>query len=116
MIDLNAVLNAAFAQAAEAHMTELKQMYANNMGILATKIAELQASIQNIHEGNLSEKLQLKIKEISTETVEEAVESHEQNYDHDEFITTDLDLSQYIDVDSEVRDAIRNLSFEVTVN
>lgn len=57
------------------------------------------------------------------EMLEEAMDDHTSTYDHDEFVA-DLDsalrhevnLSDYIDIEDAVRDALREMSFEVRVS
>ena len=43
MFDINTIISTAIAEAVKSHLTEVAQHYANKMGEMATRIAELEA-------------------------------------------------------------------------
>jgi hypothetical protein len=45
MFDINATINTAIAQAVEAHMTGIQQIYANRMGEMADRISQLDSDL-----------------------------------------------------------------------
>lgn len=130
MFDLNTILSAALQQAVEAHLTQLRQEYANKMGELARQLEELEsrqrvsqdAHVQRIEaleeRGTGGGLTRDEVREIANEAAEDAITGHCSDYDHDDFVSdlSSIDLSDHIDLDEVVRDAVKNLSFEVSVN
>jgi hypothetical protein len=57
MFDINAIINNAIAQAVEAHITSLKQTYANQMGAMSNHISALDSDLST-ERGNLQMALQ----------------------------------------------------------
>jgi uncharacterized tellurite resistance protein B-like protein len=116
MIDFNTILSTAIQQAIDGHLMQIRQDYANKMGEMSERIAELEAK----HFGLAQEEINLIstiAKEASKEAAEDALSSHCSEYEHDAFISDlrDVVLSDHFDIEELVSDAARNLSFEVTV-
>ena len=133
MLDLNTIISQALAAAVEKATAPLLERIANlefqvdNIharlrvleGALTDRVAALEsASTQGI--GVLLENLDNqewfweKIREFAGNVVEQAVEQHCEEYDHDDMLMSDAlpDMDDYIkreELDSEVRDAVRDI-------
>lgn len=122
MFDLNTILSAALQQAVEAATKPLLERIAvleQSSALDKMRLDDMAESIEALEErgtgGGLTRD---EVREIADEAAEEAISSHNSDYDHDEFISdlSSIDLSDYIDFDDKVRDAVGNLSFEVRVS
>lgn len=107
MIDLNAVLSAALKQIIAEQLTEIRQMYANQMGEMAQKLNEVEKRVELTVPANLQEL----ISTVSKQAVEEAIEEHTHDYDHDEFV-----VQSDLDIDTMINDAVSNLRFDISVS
>lgn len=126
MIDINTIISQALAAAVQQALQPLQQEYANKMGQMAQQIAALETRLlaleNNPAQGAdtmLEEALQRlddqewfwdKIRRFTDSAVEQAVEQHCEDYDHDDMLMKP-DMDDYIkreDFDSEVRDAVRD--------
>jgi len=140
MIDLNTIISQALAAAVEKATAPLLERIANlefqvdNIharlrvleGALPDRVAALEStSTQGI--GVLLENLDNqewfweKIREFTGNVVEQAVEQHCEEYDHDDMLMSDAlpDMDDYIkreDLDSEVHDAVRDIMEGATVS
>jgi hypothetical protein len=77
-------------------------------------IGDLQAVVEAVRSGSddwvaLSSQMTARVRNVAVETVEQALEEHEERYDHDDFISDD---SMY----DAVRRTVRNLDFSVSVD
>lgn len=107
MIDLNAVLSTALNQIIADQLTEIRQMYANQMGEMAQKLNEIEKRVELTVPANLQEL----ISTVSKQAVEEAIEEHTHDYDHDEFV-----VQSDLDIDTMINDAVSNLRFDISVS
>lgn len=107
MIDLNAVLSAALKEIIAEQLTEIRQMYANQMGEMAQKLNEVEKRVELTVPANLQEL----ISTVSKQAVEEAIEEHTHDYDHDEFV-----VQSDLDIDTMINDAVSNLRFDISVS
>lgn len=98
MIDINALLNAAF----EAHTAKV---VGDATEALRERIASLENQV-NVLVGQVAGVNKDAMREIATEVVIE----HESEYDHDLFISDESEIGRA------VNEAINNLTFEVTVS
>lgn len=107
MIDLNAVLSTALNQIIAEQLTEIRQMYANQMGEMAQKLNEIEKRVELTVPSNLNSM----ITEVAKKAAEEAIEEHTTDYDHDDFaVESDLDI------DTMINDAVSNLRFDISVS
>lgn len=134
MIDINTIISQALAAAVAQALQPIQQEYDNKMGEMAQKIAALEGALtdrvlalespstQGI--GVLLENLDNqewfwhKIRAFTDGAVEQAVEQHCEEYDHDDFVTEDK-LGEYVkteDLASEMRDDVRDILNGVTVS
>ena len=129
MIDINAIISQALAAAVQQATAPLLERIAtleSQSAALLSRVTALEAtSIQGI--GVLLENLDNqewfweKIRAFTDGAVEQAVEQHCEEYDHDDMLTSDAlpDMDDYIkreDLDSEVRDAVRDIMEGATVS
>ena len=124
MIDINInalisqALSAAVQQAVDAHILAIRQEYANKMGEMAERIAALE---NNPAQGDtLSPDDLVQIKQRIA-ALEQAMEEHTENYDHDDMLMSDAlpDMDDYIkreELDVEVRDAVRDIMSDAKVS
>ena len=100
MFDFNTVVNAAIAQAVNEALLPLQQEYANKMGEMAQKIAQLEAQLADgltaavsvtVDEERMVEALDKrewfweKLCRFVDGRTEEAIDEHCNNYDHDDY-------------------------------
>lgn len=129
MIDINAIISQALAAAVQQATAPLLERIAtleSQSAALLSRVTALEAtSTQGI--GVLLENLDNqewfweKIRAFTDGAVEQAVEQHCEEYDHDDMLTSDAlpDMDDYIkreDLDSEVRDAVRDIMEGATVS
>jgi hypothetical protein len=129
MIDLNTIISQALAAAVQQATAPLLERIAtleSQSAALLSRVTALEAtSIQGI--GVLLENLDNqewfweKIRAFTDGAVEQAVEQHCEEYDHDDMLTSDAlpDMDDYIkreDLDSEVRDAVSDIMEGATVS
>jgi len=126
MFDLNTILSAALQQAVEAAtkplLERIEGLEANVIG-LSNSLDQKDTRIAALEErgtgGGLTRD---EVREIAHEVAGGLIDSHCADYDHNEFVSdlssalNDVDLMDYIDIDDKVRDAVGNLSFEVSVS
>lgn len=135
MIDINAIFNAAVTAAVEAHITAIQQQHANIVGELAQRIAALETRLTEAglfqKETNVTVDMDA-LRELVTPLVgsmveakiEEAISAHCEEYDHDEYdrmlrTMEDHDLDDFVkqhELEDAVKDAVRDLTFEVSVS
>lgn len=129
MIDINTILSQALTAAVQQATAPLLERIAtleSQSAALLSRVTALEAtSTQGI--GVLLENLDNqewfweKIRAFTDGAVEQAVEQHCEEYDHDDMLTSDAlpDMDDYIkreDLDSEVRDAVRDIMEGATVS
>ena len=129
MIDLNTIISQALAAAVQQATAPLLERIAtleSQSAALLSRVTALEAtSTQGI--GVLLENLDNqewfweKIRAFTDGAVEQAVEQHCEEYDHDDMLTSDAlpDMDDYIkreDLDSEVRDAVSDIMEGATVS
>jgi hypothetical protein len=129
MIDLNTIISQALAAAVQQATAPLLERIAtleSQSAALLSRVTALEAtSIQGI--GVLLENLDNqewfweKIRAFTDGAVEQAVEQHCEEYDHDDMLTSEAlpDMDDYIkreDLDSEVRDAVSDIMEGATVS
>ena len=129
MIDINAIISQALAAAVQQATAPLLERIAtleSQSAALLSRVTALEAtSTQGI--GVLLENLDNqewfweKIRAFTDGAVEQAVEQHCEEYDHDDMLTSDAlpDMDDYIkreDLDSEMRDAVRDVMEGATVS
>ena len=129
MIDINTILSQALTAAVQQATAPLLERIAtleSQSAALLSRVTALEAtSIQGI--GVLLENLDNqewfweKIRAFTDGAVEQAVEQHCEEYDHDDMLTSDAlpDMDDYIkreDLDSEVRDAVSDIMEGATVS
>lgn len=129
MIDINTIISQALAAAVQQATAPLLERIAtleSQSAALLSRVTALEAtSIQGI--GVLLENLDNqewfweKIRAFTDGAVEQAVEQHCEEYDHDDMLTSDAlpDMDDYIkreDLDSEVRDAVSDIMEGATVS
>jgi len=126
MIDVNAILAAA-----------LKQAIADATAPMMERIQQLEEVCRNQellfkHHRELIKDLELRdssgsglTREEVREIADEAIEAHCEDHDHDPLSDMDsaitsalngVDLSDHFDVEDVVRDALRSMSFEVSIS
>lgn len=122
MFDLNTILNAALQQAVEAATKPLLERIATleqTLSAMPHDLVLFEQRIEALEErgtgGGLTRD---EVREIADEAANEAISSHNYDYDHDEFVSdlNSIDWSDYIDIEDKVRDAVGNLTFEVSVS
>lgn len=122
MFDLNTILSAALQQAVEAatkpllERIETLQSTATGYEILFNHFKKrIDALEERATGGGLTRD---EVREIANQAAADAISDHASEYDHDDFVSdlSSIDWSDYIDIDSAVRDAVNNLSFEISVN
>ena len=125
-ININAIISQALAAAVQQAIQPLQQEYANKMAEMAQQIAALETRLlaleNNPAQGvdtTLEEALQRldnqawfwnKIRNLTDTAVEQAIEQHCEEYDHDDFVTEDK-LDDYVQKDSfrdEIEDVLNN--------
>ena len=129
MIDINTIFNNAVTAAVEAHITAIQQQHANIVGELAQRIATLEARLTDLSPvvdmDALRELVTPLVGSMVEAKIEEAINAHCEEYDHDRYdnIANEVDdLPDFDDfvrgdeLDSNVRDAVRDLTFEVSVS
>ena len=129
MIDLNTIISQALAAAVQQATAPLLERIAtleSQSAALLSRVTALEAtSTQGI--GVLLENLDNqewfweKIRAFTDGAVEQAVEQHCEEYDHDDMLTSDAlpDMDEYIkreDLDSDIRDDIRDIMEGATVS
>ena len=129
MIDINTIISQALAAAVQQATAPLLERIAtleSQSAALLSRVTALEAtSTQGL--GVLLENLDNqewfweKIRAFTDGAVEQAVEQHCEEYDHDDMLTSDAlpDMDDYIkreDLDSEVRDAVRDIMERATVS
>ena len=111
MIDINTIINTAIGSAVDAHITVLRQEYANKMGHMAQQIAALQEELAQLKQqradspapaftGQEVTALQLCIthetspvysaivniaRSVAVAAAEEVMDEHKDEYSHDEY-------------------------------
>lgn len=110
MFDLNTILSAALQQAVEAATKPLLERIRD----LEIKAVALESRPGGTGGGLTRDE----VREIANQAAADAISDHSSEYDHDNFVSdlSSIDWSDYIDIDSAVRDAVNNLSFEISVN
>jgi len=128
MIDINAIFNAAVTAAVEAHITAIQQQHANIVGELAQRIATLEARLTDLSPEVDMDALRALVTPLVGSMVEakieEAISAHCEEYDHDEYdrmlrTMEDHDLDDFVkqhELEDAVKDAVRDLTFEVSVS
>ena len=147
MFDINNIINAAIAEAVNAHLTEVLQQHANivaglaekidtlekNEGYLVKRIAALEAapaaSQSNvtipIDEAKMVEALNdqewfwEKMQRFAAGAAEAAMDDHTSTYDHDSYDAVVSDSDDFVksdDLEDTVREAVGNLSFDISVS
>jgi hypothetical protein len=132
MIDINTIFNQLLNAAVEAHITAIQQQHANIVGELAQRIAALETKLTEAalfqKETNVTvdmDALRHLVKPMIDSVVEQAIADHCEDYDHDNYdnIASQVDdLPDFDDfvrgdeLDDKVRDAVRDLTFEVSVS
>jgi len=128
MIDINTIFNNAVTAAVEAHITAIQQQHANIVGELAQRIATLEARLTDLSPvvdmDALRELVTPLVGSMVEAKIEEAISAHQENYDHDEYdrmlrTMEDHDLDDFVrggDLEDAVKDAVRDLTFEVSVS
>lgn len=137
MFDINAIVNAAITEAVNARITEVLQQHANTVAALAERVAALETKLTEaalfaqttnvtipIDEAKMVEALNdqewfwEKMQRFAAGAAEAAMDDHTSTYDHDEYDSHIGDDDKHFDGDIEdaVRDAIGNLTFEVSVS
>jgi hypothetical protein len=140
MIDLNTIISQALAAAVAQATAPLLERIATLESQSAALLSRVTAANARLHErllvlespstqgiGVLLENLDNqewfweKIRAFTDGAVEQAVEQHCEEYDHDDMLTSDAlpDMEEYInreDLDSEVRDAVREVMEGATVS
>lgn len=134
MFDFNAVVNAAIAQAVNEALLPLQQEYANKMGEMAQKIAQLEAQLAEgltaavsvtVDEEKMVEALDKrewfweKLGRFVDGRTEEAIGEHCGNYDHDEYDRAvekidDLNFDEDA-VEDKVRDLLDNSTISIRI-
>ena len=137
MFDINKIINDTIAAAVSTHIITLQQEYANKMAEMAEKITALETRITALEHAatqplalNKEELIEHldnqewfwgKIRNFTDGAVEQAVEQHCEMYDHDDMVMKHEipDMDDYVkreDLDSEVRDAVRDIMDGATVS
>ena len=153
MFDINTIVNAAIAEAVNAHLTEVLQQHANIVAALAERIAALEnqaivtsnavdariAVLENNPAQGVDSTLERRVTALESETqgehrylnrddvaelIAEAMDEHTSTYDHDSYDSAvsaleDVDLNNIVSNDNledVVRDAVSNMTFEVSVS
>ena len=140
MIDLNTIISQALAAAVQQATAPLLERIATLESQSAALLSRVTAANARLHErllvlespstqgiGVLLENLDNqewfweKIRAFTDGAVEQAVEQHCEEYDHDDMLTSDAlpDMDDYIkreDLDSEVRDAVSDIMEGATVS
>ena len=129
MIDLNTIISQALAAAVQQATAPLLERIAtleSQSAALLSRVTALESpSTQGL--GVLLENLDNqewfweKIRAFTDGAVEQAVEQHCEEYDHDDMLTSDAlpDMDEYIkreDLDSDIRDDIRDIMEGATVS
>lgn len=111
MIDFNLIISTALRQAVDDHLVQIRQEYANKMGEMAERIALLE------EKAAVPALTRLEVEEIAGQAAEQVMDSHCRYYDHDQFINdlSSIRLSDHFDIEDEITEVVRNMSFEVTV-
>lgn len=147
MIDINTIISQALAAAVQQALQPLQQEYANKMGQMAQQIAALDthlaeaidriaaletriAALENNPAQGVDTTLERlddqawfwdKIRRFTNGAVEQAIEQHCEEYDHDDMLMSDAlpDMDDYVTKDEmrdEVSDAVRDLVEGATVS
>jgi len=133
MFDINALFAQAITTVVEQALTTVRQEYANKMGEMAQKIAELETKLveaalfdkqQVIEALNSQEWFWEKLSGFISKEVEDAIDTHCSDYDHDDYdrivgVVDDLEVDEMVkkdDMRSEVQDVLNDASFEVRVS
>jgi len=128
MIDINTIFNNAVTAAVEAHITAIQQQHANIVGELAQRIATLEARLTDLSPevdmDALRELVTPLVGSMVEAKIEEAINAHQEDYDHDEYdrmlrTMEDHDLDDFVKHDAledAVKDAVRDLTFEISVS
>lgn len=136
MFDINAIVNAAITEAVNARITEVLQQHANTVAALAERVAALETKLTEaalfaqtnnvtipIDEAKMVEALNSqewfweKMQRFAAGAAEEAMDAHLSDYDHDEYDSHIGDDDKHFDGDIEdaVRDALSNMTFDVSI-
>lgn len=128
MFDINAIINNAIIAAVEAHITAIQQQHANIVGELAQRIATLEARLTDLSPEVDMDALRALVTPLVGSMVEakieEAIDAHQEEYNHDGYDEAveqldGVDFDDFVrgdELDSNVRDAVRDLTFEVSVS
>lgn len=146
MIDINTIFNNAVTAAVEAHITAIQQQHANIVGELTQRIATLEQQLSTVGVTDIindainaqvkavvadhglevnMDALRNLVKPMIDSVVDQAIQDHCEGYDHDSYdnvVNAVDDLPDFDDfvrgdeLDSNVRDAVNNLTFEVSVS
>lgn len=140
MFDINAIVNAAITEAVNARITEVLQQHANTVAVLAERVAALETKLTEaalfaqtsnvtipIDEAKMVEALNSqewfweKLQNRIDAATESAIDMHCETYDHDSYdsAVSDLEDRDFVTNDSledAVREAVGNLSFDISVS
>jgi hypothetical protein len=128
MIDINTIFNNAVTAAVEAHITAIQQQHANIVGELAQRIATLEARLTDLSPEVDMDALRALVTPLVGSMVEakieEAISAHQEEYDHDEYdrmlrTMEDHDLDDFVksgELEDSVKEAVSNLTFEISVS
>lgn len=138
MFDINAIVNAAITEAVNARITEVLQQHANTVAALAERVTALETKLTEaalfaqtnnvtipIDEAKMVEALNSqewfweKLQRFAVGAAEAAMDDHLQTYDHDSYDAVVSDSDDFVKSDvleEAVREAIDNLTFEVSVS
>lgn len=125
MIDINTIISQALAAAVQQATAPLLEKIA----ALETRLLALENNPAQGVDTTLEQTLERldnqewfwnKIRNFTDGAVESAIEQHCEEYDHDEMVQSDAlpDMDEYVkreDLDSEVRDAVRDLLEEAKI-
>lgn len=136
MFDINNIINAAIAEAVNAHLTEVLQQHANIVAALAERIAALETKLTEanlftqsanvtipIDEAKMVEALNdqewfwEKMQRFAAGAAEAAMDEHTSTYDHDEYDSHISDDDKHTETDFEdaLNRALRHASIEIRV-
>ena len=132
MIDINAIINNAITNAVintvNAAVAQATQPLVERIAALETRLTEAalfqKETNVTVDMDALRELVTPLVGSMVEAKIEEAISAHQEEYDHDEYdrmlrTMEDHDLDDFVksdELDSNVRDAVRDLSFEVSVS
>jgi hypothetical protein len=115
---LREAFDKAINAAVDARLTALLQSYANTTAQFVTDIDNLKQRVAALElRMPLNTDLN-KIKELIDNRIEEALDAHASTYDHDRYdsVCDEFENNSQSDLESAVRDALREATFSVEVS